>query len=447
MRRLLYPHAVFLRDILMLLSGSSPFWRWQAAYRPAAYVLALSGGRDSMALLQALVAVRQRLIVPLTACYVDHGWSTASGAWGAFCVREAAARGVACEVLRLDWQAAAGESMEARARALRYQALAARLPPRGVLLTAHHREDQVETFFLQLLRGSGLDGLAAMPAQRPFADGAHWRPLLDTPRADIEAFVAAERVAFLDDPSNADTRFARNRLRHTGLPPLAEMAAAVARSAGWLAEAQAVQQALLDGILGAAQTVLPWDALVAAHGAMVAKALLRRWLQRAGQPAPPGKRLLSFVEALGGQNGHAELCYGGTVVVQHRGCLHLFRASTPQSPPPFAAVSDWPGVGVLRLRAGQDLLAGRDCRWALFPCAARWQAPGQRYPQSLKNFLQNSGVPPYLRRRLPLLLVDGEAAWLGGFGAAAGRDGLAFDWHQQAHSVSISHHFSSVSDA
>ena len=293
----------------------------------------------------------------------------------------------------------------------------------------------------------GLDGLAAMPAQRPFADGAHWRPLLDTSRATIEAFVAAERVPFLDDPSNVDTRFARNRLRHAGLPPLVEMAAAVARSAGWLAEAQAVQQALLDGILGEAQTVLPWDALAAAHGATVAKALLRRWLQRAGQPAPPGNRLLSFIDALGGQNGHAELCYGETVVVQHRGCLHLFRASTPQSPPSFAAQTVWPGVGALHLRTGQDLLAGRVCRWALFPCAARWQAPGQRYPQALKNFLQNQGGPPYLRRRLPLLLVDGEAAWLGGFGAAAGWDGLAFDWHQQAHSVSISHHFSSVSDA
>ena len=123
----------------MLLSDSSPFWHWQAAYRPAAYWLALSGGRDSMALLQALVAQRQRLTAPLVACYVDHGWSAASSEWGAFCVREAAARGVGCEVLRLNWQAAPGESLEARARLLRYQALAARLPPRGVLLTARIR--------------------------------------------------------------------------------------------------------------------------------------------------------------------------------------------------------------------------------------------------------------------------------------------------------------------
>ena len=73
--------------IPMLLPDSSPFWQWQAAYRPAAYWLALSGGRDSMALLQALVAQQQRLTAPLVACYVDHGWSAASGEWGAFCVR------------------------------------------------------------------------------------------------------------------------------------------------------------------------------------------------------------------------------------------------------------------------------------------------------------------------------------------------------------------------
>ena len=423
----------------MLLTDDSPFWRWQAAYRPSVYLLALSGGRDSMALLQALVLQRARLTAPLVACYVNHGWSAAGADWGDFCQREAAARGVPCDVVTLDWQVGQGNA-EARARTLRYQALAARLPPRGVLLTAHHRDDQAETFLLQALRGSGLDGLAAMPARRTFADGEHWRPLLDVPRAALEDFVAAQGAAYLDDPSNDDPHYARNRLRLEALPALRDAFpqadATLARSAAWLGEALAVQQGLLDGILGEATTVLPWQALCARFDAATCKALLRRWLQRAGQPLPPAARLLSFIEALAG-NGHAELRYGATVVLQHRGALHLFQASTPQAPPPFALQTVWPGVGELSLRAGADLLVGRDCRWALYPCAAHWQEPGRRYAESLKNVLQRKGVPPWLRRRLPLLVVDGECAWLGGFGAAAGWQGLVFDWQKQAHFVNI----------
>ena len=423
----------------MLLTDDSPFWRWQAAYRPSAFLLALSGGRDSMALLQALTLQRAQLSAPLVACYVNHGWSAAGAEWGVFCQREAAARGVPCDIVTLDWQAGQGNA-EARARALRYQALAARLPPRGVLLTAHHRDDQAETFLLQALRGSGLDGLAAMPARRTFADGEHWRPLLDVPRAVIEDFVAAHHVPYLDDPSNDDPHYARNRLRLEALPALRDAFpqadATLARSAAWLGEALAVQQGLLDGILGEATTVLPWQALCERFDAATCKALLRRWLQRAGQPLPPAARLLSFIEALAG-NGHAELRYGATVVLQHRGALHLFQASTPQAPPPFAPQTVWPGVGELSLRAGADLLAGRDCRWALYPCAAHWQEPGRRYAESLKNVLQRKGVPPWLRRRLPLLVVDGECAWLGGFGAAAAWQGLVFDWQKQAHFVNI----------
>ena len=423
----------------MLLTDDSPFWRWQAAYRPSAFLLALSGGRDSMALLQALTLQRAQLSAPLVACYVNHGWSAAGAEWGVFCQREAAARGVPCDIVTLDWQAGQGNA-EARARALRYQALAARLPPRGVLLTAHHRDDQAETFLLQALRGSGLDGLAAMPARRTFADGEHWRPLLDVPRAVIEDFVAAHHVPYLDDPSNDDPHYARNRLRLEALPALRDAFpqadATLARSAAWLGEALAVQQGLLDGILGEATTVLPWRALCERFDAATCKALLRRWLQRAGQPLPPAARLLSFIEALAG-NGHAELRYGATVVLQHRGALHLFQASTPQAPPPFAPQTVWPGVGELSLRAGADLLAGRDCRWALYPCAAHWQEPGRRYAESLKNVLQRKGVPPWLRRRLPLLVVDGECAWLGGFGAAAAWQGLVFDWQKQAHFVNI----------
>ncbi|MDO4642298.1 MAG: tRNA lysidine(34) synthetase TilS [Cardiobacteriaceae bacterium] len=428
-----------------MLNAQAPFWHWQKEKQATAYLLALSGGRDSMALLHALVAQREQLCAPLMACYVDHGWSSASEEWGNFCQQVAAAYAVPCEIVRLDWPTAYRDSPEALARTLRYQALAQHLPVGGVLLTAHHHDDQAETLLLQLLRGSGLDGLAAMPARRHFAQGEHWRPLLYTSRAAINAYVAAQGIAYLDDPSNLDNRYLRNKLRHSVLPVLTDTfpqaITAIARSADWLAEALTLQQALLDGLLGSPLPVLPWQQLQMTHGITTAKALLRRWLQRAGQLPPPAARLQAFVIALMRPHNHAELCYANTVVVRHKDMLHLYQASIPDSAPSFSENTEWAGIGSLTLRAGHDLLAGKTCRWALYPCAAHWHASGQRYPTSLKNFLQNHDVPPYLRRRLPLLMVDDVCVWLGGFGAAAGWEALVLDWQKQAHSVSIPHHF------
>ena len=140
----------------------------------------------------------------------------------------------------------AGDSPEAAARDARYALLFEAMEPGEVLVTAQHRDDQVETLLLQLFRGAGVAGLPRMPAIAPFGPGSIARPLLDVSRGEIEALARKARLQWIEDPSNADTRFSRNFLRQRLMPLIREhwpgVDKAMARSAAHMAEAAALAQ-------------------------------------------------------------------------------------------------------------------------------------------------------------------------------------------------------------
>src|SRR5580704_2983267 len=203
--------------------------------------VAFSGGADSTALLAALVPLREpRLRV--RAVHVDHQLHPDSKLWSAHCRRVARDLGVPLRVRRVDAVARGGASPEAAARAARYAALATGLAAGEALLTAHHADDQLETVLLQLLRGAGVTGLAAMPALAPFAAGQLARPLLGIQGRALRAFVQRAGLPWLEDPSNQSEDFDRNYLRARVLPALVARwpaaAATVARGARHAAEAQ-----------------------------------------------------------------------------------------------------------------------------------------------------------------------------------------------------------------
>jgi tRNA(Ile)-lysidine synthase len=177
---------------------------------PAA--LAVSGGADSVALL----VLARRAGLECVAIHVDHGLRPGSAA-EAEVVAEAAARyGAAFEARQV--AVAPGSDLEARARRARYDAL-----PSGVL-TGHTMDDQAETVLIALLRGAGVDGLAGMRARPTTRDERPSRPLLGLRRSETEALCAAEGLTPVCDPTNHDSRFQRNRIRHEVLPLLADVA-------------------------------------------------------------------------------------------------------------------------------------------------------------------------------------------------------------------------------
>src|SRR5690349_3213838 len=190
------------------------------ATAPAPICVAFSGGPDSSALLHALAREPLARERGLRAAHVDHGLHADSARWAAHCARFCQDLDVPCALVRVDVPRDGGKGLEAAARHVRHAALADLLHDGEWLLFGHHRDDQVETVLLKLLRGAGPEGLGGMRVRRPFGAGQLWRPMLELPRATLLDYVAAHQLDSIDDPSNADIRLARNRLRHeilTGL--------------------------------------------------------------------------------------------------------------------------------------------------------------------------------------------------------------------------------------
>lgn len=192
---------------------------------PTCFAVAYSGGRDSTALLYACARVAQSVGAEVVALHVHHGLSAHADAWLQHARTQCeawAAQGLPVRLCadKLALNVPVGDSLEAVAREARYEALArmARGAGADLVMLAHHRQDQAETFLLQAMRGAGVAGLAAMP-ERIERDGVVWcRPWLDRERSEIESYVAAHGLSYIDDDSNADQRFARNRLRLSVMP-------------------------------------------------------------------------------------------------------------------------------------------------------------------------------------------------------------------------------------
>lgn len=246
-----------------------------------AVAVAFSGGLDSTALLHAVTrAVTGQRVIAL---HVHHGLQPQADAWAAHCERIARQLGAGFACTRLSGSPARGDSVEAWARAGRHRALHDMALAAGadLLLLAHHRQDQAETFLLQALRGAGTAGLAGMPRQQ-WRDGLCWaRPWLDHPRDLIRAYAEQHGLRWIEDPSNADTRFARNRLRQTLWPAFPGAEAGLAQAARWVQQADELAAEVAAADLASLSTPERLD-LAALSRLLPARAsnALRAWLAR-----------------------------------------------------------------------------------------------------------------------------------------------------------------------
>lgn len=235
-----------------------------APWRDApAWHIAFSGGLDSTVLLHLLAALAKTESLPaLSAIHVHHGLQAAADAWPVHCQAVCDSLDVPLQIVRVQVQS--GASVERAAREARYQAFAQLTGTGELLLTGQHRDDQAETLLFRLLRGAGVRGLSAMPVQRPLGEGYLLRPLLDISRADLEAYAREHQLTWIEDPSNADSRFSRNYLRHHVFPLLTDRwpqaVGTLARSAEHLSEAQGLLDELGQIDLRAASqpSAFPW---------------------------------------------------------------------------------------------------------------------------------------------------------------------------------------------
>jgi tRNA(Ile)-lysidine synthase len=390
-----------------------------------------SGGLDSHVLLHGLAMQGRRWPErTLEAIYVDHGLQAASAAWGEHCGHICHQMNIPFRILRIDAGPLPGESPEAAARRARYTALAAELSSDSALLTAHHRDDQAETLLLQLLRGAGPHGLAAMPAAARLGQGGLLRPLLDVDRAELLTYAREYDLRWIEDTSNTDSGFARNYLRHQVLPllrerwpatnrTLARSARRCAETAAWLDEEAAID---LAGAVTARRDCLALPAL-RALSEQRQRNLLRFWLRRLNLPIPDARQLQHILQDALNAATDRNPCirWPGAEVRRYRAELYAMPPPRPhdvQQTLIWRSTADgWPslelpGVGRLWMRettgAGLRAEALADgLLWVGFRRGGeRFRPVGRRHSQELKKLLQEAGIPPWERERLPLVYRD-----------------------------------------
>ena len=405
--------------------------------------VAYSGGRDSTALLHATLAEASALGIEVFALHVHHGLSPNADAWLAFCEAQCkrwarSGRPVTFIAQRLSESPAKGDSVEAWARQARYRALRtmAHECGAGSVLLAHHQRDQAETLLLQALRGAGVTGLAGMP-QSVTRDGIAWqRPWLAKSREDVEAYVRRHRLKYIDDESNGDRRFARNRLRLDVWPALTrafpQVEASLADAATWAQQASSAldELAALDLAQVGGQeglNIAGWVRLSPARRSNT----LRSWLKARTGRAAPASLILRLERELATARAARWPVPTGELRL-YRGVLtHHATASTPPATPAREtllcvrragtyALEGWSG----QLRVQRVARDGVPLAWLahieLRPRAGaeQFQSGIGRPPRSLKKQIQGAAVPAW-QRTGPLVYSGGQLVYVPGLGLDA----------------------------
>lgn len=410
--------------------------------------VAWSGGRDSTALLHATLVAAVPLGIEVLAFHVHHGLSPNAENWVDHCERQCrrwVKRGLPVRlcVARIEGRPPRGDSVEAWARRERYRAVRrmALEQGAGTVLLAHHRLDQAETVLIQALRGGGIAGLSGMPRET-LREGVRWlRPWLAHDPVEIAAYVRRHRLRHIEDESNSDPRFARNRLRLAVWPPIAmafpQAQSTLADTAAWAQQATACLDELATqdlSVIASAKglSVGAWGALSEPRRSNA----IRHWLRgQLGQPAPS-----SLVTRLLSELGRAKQGTWPTDRGQlrvHRGRLRWIPGTGETAP------TEVPEVTLSLRRAGRHALPG----WGGLLVATRvreggvplawlahlelrsrsggeqFQAGIGRPPRSLKKQYQAQGVPAW-EREGPLLYSGGQLVFVPGLGLDARVIGL-----------------------
>lgn len=414
-------------------------------------VVGLSGGLDSVVLTHILSRLTPDLGYHLSALHINHQLSPNAGDWQRFSLSLARQLHIPFEAQRVDVRTDAGTSIEAAARAVRYGVF--NVLPADYIVLGHHLDDQAETFFLQLLRGAGDRGLAAMPLLRSgIAHGPQYlRPLLEVSRAELHAYGLAEKLSWIEDESNQNIIYARNFLRHKVLPVLEKRFPAYRKTIYRVTRHLAESAQLLDELAAHDLTnALNEDktlsvAYLRTLGVARAKNLLRAYLDSQNAPPPPAARLEQIhKQILARADAHIELTMGAYTLRRFNDALYVEPTLTPwthclewrgESELPISPLG---GALVFQEIPGQGLSLDRLLAQPVTICSRlggeKLKPDCARPRRSLKNLLQEARVPPWRRAYLPLIYSGKELAAVVGIGvdcqfkARAGEAGLLVSW-------------------
>lgn len=400
--------------------------------------VAYSGGMDSHVLLHAMSrALEAYESIELRAVHINHGLNKKAHSWEAHCQVVCAALQVPLERIQVDIKLTPGESVEALARGARYKAFEQIVQKNQLLVTAQHLRDQTETVLLQLFRGSGPKGLAAMPDITRFSKGYLARPLLNVPYKEIKAYAARNHIQWLEDDSNVSTRFNRNFIRLQVLPLLQKrwpgLTTTVARSARLCAESQQVLQRLLHDQLkqmqGEHADQLPIDKLQKKI-LPEQRLLIREWIRINKMAIPSENYLQRIIDEVmrAAEDANPVVSWASVEVRRFKKSLYIMRVSESEHQRfalKFSGNHDCRLPGSIGIIAPRHV-SGAGIKKQLFEEAAvkiRFRRGGEKiqlhgHTRSLKKLLQVWSVPPWKRHNIPLVFHQDQLICVVGYAVA-----------------------------
>jgi tRNA(Ile)-lysidine synthase len=395
------------------------------------YWIAYSGGLDSHVLLSLCSALRSELNLNLRAIHVNHGMSAHALQWSEHCARVCDAYAIPLTMRTLTSALTSSGNLEATMRDARYHIFAETLSTNDMLLTAHHQDDQAETILLQLMRGAGVKGLAAMPMIKSFAAGYHGRPLLNIPRTALQQYAEQHGLNWIEDESNENQQFARNYLRQTILPLLKSRWPAVtttlARSATHCAEAQQIledfAEEALTAVAGTRADTLSVSKLLLCLPERQ-RLLLRCWIQQQGYQLPDARKLATIQRDVFNAAWDRLPCvrWGEVELRRYRDDLYLL---TSQQKMDLQLSYMWelqqpltiPGLGSVQATViqGGGLHANTGAVTIRFRQGGEKMAIPGRGRQTLKNLFQEWNILPWERERVPLIYIADQLIGVVGY--------------------------------
>ncbi len=400
---------------------------------PARYVVALSGGLDSIVLLHSMASLRDAglLKAELAAIHVNHQLSTAAMDWESFCTETCQQWLVPLTTRKVS--VSPDGSLEAAARAVRYKVFRDLVRSGDWLLLAHHLDDQIETSLYRFLRGAGPQGLSGIPRMRALGNATLWRPFLDFTRADLHSYAVAHRLKWMEDTSNREGLHDRNFLRLDVLPILErrwpDYRLSWRKSLGLMVESNELQKELADQDL--VSILSPRGGLFLVQLKQLNSArqrnVIRRWAKRLGLLTLGWKITHQLVDEFLPSSGSGSrfdivdcliFCHGGELLAVHKPsavrpqpCGFLASDRLVQLRPQNGTLStsqiSGDGINIkfqkleVRYRTGSETLKMRG-----------------RPVKSLKDLLREAGMPPWQRQRVPLIYVESDLICVPGIGVA-----------------------------
>lgn len=389
------------------------------------FYVAYSGGKDSTTLLHLLSEIREQYGFSLTALHVNHNLNSASNDWATNCSTVCSNLGVAFKQVSLHLE----NSSELNARVARYKWFKELMAPKSYLLTAHHSHDRAETVLFNLMRGSGSLGLSSLRSITPFYGSSLVRPLLDVTQQEVSDYAEHHDLTWIEDPSNQQLTYARNRIRHLVLPAMTQFRPDaiknIVRAANNLEQENNLLReiAIADLVEVREHPKHPLDQSYAicyqdfAHLSQARQSnLLRFWLSSLNLHTPSQRFMQNLLSTFtSNPSSTMQLQESGSQFRFYHGFLYVMPA-LPEVEPMDSV--DWQNINQPldiykhKIRVGatnklRSLLEKRELPLVRLSCRPHVVNPKalQGHSLNLKKWLQEAGVPPWRRQAVPLLTV------------------------------------------